>query len=125
MSSLLEAAFDPPAPPRSAPAVGSGVPGVDIKEWAEKFNDESILFQLIVIGDSTHVWVGTSEASHNSLALSMPAAREGGMPSGTTLLGSHADPGAQRMAQRLTKRKYSFVCVSVDVVGRRHTGVQR
>ena len=29
------------------------------------------------------------------------------------------------VAQRLTKRKYSFACVSVDVVGRRHTGVQR
>ena len=28
------------------------------------------------------------------------------------------------VAQRLTKRKYSFACVSVDVVGRRHTGVQ-
>ena len=29
------------------------------------------------------------------------------------------------VAQRLTKRQYSFACVSVDVVGRRHTGVQR
>ena len=29
------------------------------------------------------------------------------------------------VAQRLTKRQYSFVRVSVDVVGRRHTGVQR
>ena len=28
------------------------------------------------------------------------------------------------VAQRLTKRQYSFVRVSVDVVGRRHTGVQ-
>ena len=29
------------------------------------------------------------------------------------------------VAQRPTKRHYSFACVSVDVVGRRHTGVQR
>ena len=29
------------------------------------------------------------------------------------------------VAQRLTKRKYSVARVSVDVVGRRHTGVQR
>ena len=29
------------------------------------------------------------------------------------------------VAQRPTKRQYSFACVSVDVVGRRHTGVQR
>ena len=28
------------------------------------------------------------------------------------------------VAQRPTKRRYSFVRVSVDVVGRRHTGVQ-
>ena len=28
------------------------------------------------------------------------------------------------VAQRPTKRQYSFACVSVDVVGRRHTGVQ-
>ena len=28
------------------------------------------------------------------------------------------------VAQRLTKRQYSFARVSVDLVGRRHTGVQ-
>ena len=53
------------------------MPGVDINEWSEKFNgDEIVLFQLIVVGTSTHVWIGTPDASYGNLALSMPATRE-------------------------------------------------
>jgi len=118
MSSLLVEAFDPPTPPPQAQSLvqGSNVPGVDINEWAEKFNgDEPVLFQLIVIGTSTHVWIGTSDASYGNLALSMPATREGSMPTGTTLIGSHADPGAQRMAQRLTKRLGKPIFLSLNV----------
>ena len=118
MSSLLVEAFDPPTPPPPAQSLvqGSGVPGVDINEWSEKFNgDEPVLFQLIAVGTSTHVWIGTSDASYGNLALSMPATREGSMPTGTTLIGSHADPGAQRMAQRLTKRLGKPIFLSLNV----------
>ena len=118
MSSLLVEAFDPPNPPPPAESAvqGSGVPGVDINEWSEKFNgDEIVLFQLIVVGTSTHVWIGTPDASYGNLALSMPATREGSMPTGTTLIGSHADPGAQRMAQRLTKRVGKPIFLSLNV----------
>ena len=118
--SLLEASFEPPLPPPSAgapPAPPSLPAGIDIKEWAAKYNgEEPVLFQIIVIGDSTCVWVGTSEMTHNSLALAMPSMRQGQMPTGTTLLGAnHADAGAQRMAQRLTKRLGKPIFLSLNV----------
>ena len=83
--------------------------------FSDVFADsEALLFQLILLGESTYVWVGTEDSRLDSLAVSVPSPYSS-VPPGTTLLGGGADAGSQTKAQRLTRKLARPVFVSLNV----------
>ena len=101
-------AAEPVAPPS---------PPAPVVTFTEQFVDaEAVCFQLIQLGQSSYVWIGTQECRQDSLAMGVPSAF-GPPAAGTTLLGggSAYDGVSQTMAQRLARKLGHPVFVSMNL----------
>ncbi|XP_046549521.1 proteasome assembly chaperone 4-like [Haliotis rubra] len=93
--------------------IKAGQPQVTVHTFTEHVMDTTVLYQVIKMSDSFHLWVGAKPSLEN-MALAMNTRFEA-QPLASHLFGDSSNPTAMSLAQRLAKKTGKQVFVSCNI----------